>query len=67
MELKLKKTELKTLSMDLSTLPADLTPMVAGGTNNSRTCNTDVSDYHCASDRGVLCPTGGATTCVVEN
>lgn len=65
MELKLKKTELKTLSMDLTSLPAELTPMVAGGGAGTGN-HTGVSDYFCASDRGVLCPTGGATTCVVE-
>lgn len=61
MELKLEKTELQTLSMDLSALPAELTPMVAGGT-----MATNAPHGSCAGSEGWGCPTGGATTCVVE-
>lgn len=63
MELKLKKTELKTLSMDLTTLPAELTPMVAGGNGQF---GASEPFRTCMASEGETCPTGGETTCVVE-
>ncbi len=64
MELKLEKTELQTLSMDLTSLPAELTPMVAGGFGG---IGGGGSGQVCGNgSEGWGCPSGGATTCVVD-